>query len=440
MEDVDDLEAAIAASLATHRTEEMNRQSAILARNLSALEDPGYYDEDADGLAAAHQEVLTDSYKTHTAHTLNRRMNECATEYAVERSSTVGCWDCGQCTLTNEPYTARCAACGTDAPSHVLVYSDLPPIRFGVEVEVLMPGGRRDGFTLESIARQLTALGDEAVTFEGYTHRTTDDWKIVTDRSLRCTPDDLAFELVSPVLLGSAGIAAFRNVMTNMTRLGIDTNNSCGLHVHVDAEDGSPLSNLRALKAVAGCFVLLEAAFDALVSSSSRRADRNEYCRSNRIVFGRASNRQVWEQIVRARSRHELVNMTNPRNDRYRKLNLTNITRTDRPSTVELRLHGGFASLAGAEAWIRLVLRFCRNAADVTSSCPLVDQASAKVAIDVLFGLVDCDGLEQAFTVDRRLFSDEEVMTTWDCPTCRKRFRSSQSLSQHCVAVGHRIR
>ena len=132
--------------------------------------------------------------------------------------------------------------------------------------------------------------------------------------------------------------------------------------------------------------------------------------------------------------------MTNPRNDRYRKLNLTNITRADRPSTVEFRLHGGFASLAGAEAWIRLVLRFCRNAADVKSSCPLVDQASAKVAIDVLFGLIDCDGLEQAFTVDRRLFSDEEITTTWECPTCRKRFRSSQSLSQHCAAVGHRIR
>ena len=439
MDDDSDLESAIAASLATtHRTEEMDRQSAILARNLSALEGPECDDEDPDGLAA-HQEVLTDSYRTHTAHSLSRRMNEVATEYAVESSSRVGCWDCGRCTLTSEPYSARCAACGTGAPPHALVYADLPPIRFGVEVEVVMPDGGRDGFTLESLAGQLAALGDEAVTFEGYTHRTTDHWKIVTDRSLRCGPDDLAFELVSPVLRGSDGIAAFRNVMTNMTRLGLDSNNSCGLHVHVDAEDGSPLSNLRALKAVSGCFVLLEDAFDALVASSSRRADRNEFCRSNRIAFGRASNRQVWERIVAARSRSELVNMTNPRNDRYRKLNLTNITRTDRPSTVELRLHGGFASLAGAEAWIRLVLRFCRNAADVTS-VPLVDQASAKVAIGVLFGLIGCDGLEQAFTVDRRLFSDEEIMTTWDCSTCRRRFRSSQSLSQHCVAVGHRMR
>ena len=296
-----DLEAAIAASLATHRTEEMDRQSAMLARNLSALEGPGCGED--DGGLATHQGVLTDSYKTHTAHTLNRRMNECATEYAVESSSKVGCWDCAQCTLTNEPYSARCAACGAEAPPHVLVFSELPSMRFGVEIEVIMPGGCRDGFTLEALARQLTALGDEGVTFEGYTHRTTEDWKIVTDRSLRCTPDDLAFELVSPVLLGSAGMASFRNVMTNMARLGIDTNKSCGLHVHVDAEQGSPLSNLRALKSVAGCFVLLEAAFDTLVSSSSRRADRNEHCRSNRIAFGRASNRQVWERIVRARSK-----------------------------------------------------------------------------------------------------------------------------------------
>eukprot|EP00561_Arcocellulus_cornucervis_P000765 CAMPEP_0185813670 /NCGR_PEP_ID=MMETSP1322-20130828/12108_1 /TAXON_ID=265543 /ORGANISM="Minutocellus polymorphus, Strain RCC2270" /LENGTH=45 /DNA_ID= /DNA_START= /DNA_END= /DNA_ORIENTATION= len=35
------------------------------------------------------------------------------------------------------------------------------------------------------------------------------------------------------------------------------------------------------------------------------------------------------------------------------------MTNRDRPSTCEFRQHGGVSELLVAEAWIRLVLRFC---------------------------------------------------------------------------------
>lgn len=150
-------------------------------------------------------------------------------------------WDCVHCTFTNRPYSRQCAVCESRPPLNVLTFAILARLRFGLEIEIIVPDGKRDDYTLDSIAKNLTRLGGSSgpkVVFMGYSHETTiQDWKIVTDSSLSSEEGDLCFELVSPVLQGEGmgGLESFRAVMANVRKLGIVTNASCGFHVHVDA-------------------------------------------------------------------------------------------------------------------------------------------------------------------------------------------------------------
>jgi hypothetical protein len=466
MEEDEQIRQATEASLASHR-DQVHRQSEELAHSLQDFEgvdqatiEASFQIQASEELARSIQKeededqvvlAIQQSYGSDQKRKLNEHMNTIATEYIVDRSEgkRFGCWDCPSCTLVNSPYANQCSTCQAKPPIHVLVFNPLPSIRFGLEIEIVIPFGKRDGFTLQSVAKNLTLLGPEKVEFLGYTHETTRFWKIISDSSIRGSDQDLCFELVSPVLQGDAGLAQLRSVMDNVRRIGISTNASCGFHVHVDAEGGSPLSNLEALKSVSRCFVSVENAFDALVTHdgstdnnvSNRRTNRNRYCQSNRIAFGQMSNRQRWNKISSANNTGHLVRLMNPDNDRYRKLNLTNLTKRDRPSTCEFRHHGGVQDLQEAEAWVRLVLRFCENAAKKknTPVCLLPEGSPVKDEVRALFDLVECHGLEQMFSIDRKLFLEERMKNVWRCKVCKRPFNDSRSLSQHCSAVGHRM-
>jgi hypothetical protein len=352
------------------------------------------------------------------------------------REQSQGSWDCQQCTFTNIPYAPVCGACEAKPPAHVLVFSKLPDLRFGVELELLIPNGKRDGLTLESIARDLHQLGPPFVRYCGYSHETTDYWKIVTDASISENQPsrDLTCELVSPVLRGEQGLQSLRNILDHVRRLGIATNKSCGFHVHVDAECGSPLERLPALRRISQCFCSVENGFDLLVPPDRRNI--NQFCQSNRLAFGERSNRQRWEYMQQINSKADLVHWMNP--DRYRKLNMTNLTKPSRPSTIEFRQHGGVQDIQQAEAWVRLVLAFCSQAAIATKpKCLLPEGASPRDELRALFDLLDCPGLEQFYMVERRLFAQDRLRNEWKCRNCHRIFSNSRSLSQHCIAMGH---
>lgn len=357
-----------------------------------------------------------------------------------------GAWDCPSCTVVNRPYSVSCNICSTKAPPHVLSFEPIHS-KFGVELEMMLSDGKQDGFTLESLAEKLTLLSSPlCVKFCGYTHETMDCWKIVTDASIQASKSDrdLSFELVSPVLEGEPGLFELRSMLESIRALGIATNASCGFHVHVDATDTS----LQSLKRIGQCFTSLEDAFDLLVARSwdysslrdDRRANGNRYCQSNRFAFGDMSNQQRWRQIDEARTVRYLVNLLNPNNDRYRKLNLTNIIKNNRPSTIEYRNHGCVEELMEAEAWVRLVVRFTQTASlcgPTTVACLLPEETSVRTQLDCLFDIVGCSGLEQYFCVERRLFQNERITNEWKCATCGRRFTTSRSLAQHCAAIGH---
>lgn len=456
-----------------------------------------------DELQSADEEYATavqESDHHATALQLNESMENVAKRYKTSRNADVaqGSWDCPHCTFTNPPYHAQtCGMCNASSPLHVLTFSSIPPtLRFGVEIEIIIPRGKADGYTLQRIAQELTRLGPPNVHFRGYTHETeAKDWKIVTDASIRGINDnddnddaDLCFELVSPILVGDDidGLGSLRAILDHVRRLGVATNATCGFHVHVDAElnGTSPLgggggaagNSLAAIKRLCQCFCCLENAFDLLVASSTwddnnengntarngnqhRRANANQYCRSNRLLLGAGgmSNRQVYNKIAAAKSMTDLVhNVINPNPvGRYCKLNLTNIIKHSRPSTVEFRHHGGVQDLLEAEAWVRLILRFCQAAATLTnsqveelcvsslssnstSSTTTAAAAMVRAEVEALFGMVGCKGLEQYYIVERRLFAGEHrFRNTWTCTVCGKVFEKCQSLSQHVQARRH---
>lgn len=67
---------------------------------------------------------------------------------------------------------------------------------------------------------------------EGYNHTTRPHWKLVTDSSLNGND---TFELVSPILVGEAGLRELEKVCWVLDLCDVKVNESCGLHVHIDA-------------------------------------------------------------------------------------------------------------------------------------------------------------------------------------------------------------
>lgn len=426
---------ALARAMEASLQEQLALESLRLARELHRSE-----------LHAADQE-LARALDSSLQHIVSEALSDAMTQNKRQRTEerNEGSWDCPRCTFTNRPYRHKCHGCEANAPAHVLVFSKMAStIRFGLEIEMFIPQGRNDGFTNESIAESLTNIGPPSVEFRGYSHETSECWKIVTDSSIGAHDCDLCFELVSPILQGETGLVSLRSVMDNVRRLGIATNSSCGFHVHVDAESSScEIGTLVGLQRISQSFCSVENAFDLLVDltwttvENRRRANQNKFCRSNRLAFGEQSNRQRWERISSTRTKAELVNMVNPGNDRYRKLNLTNICNPSRPSTCEFRHHGGVEDLREAEAWVRLIVSFCQGAARLSVPLILPEDAPPKSELRALFDIVNDEGLEQFFVVERRLFAVHRLCNEWKCQVCHRRFASSRALSQHAAACGH---
>jgi len=467
--DDDDVAAVLAYSYATAQEETMHKlqqEKAEISRAINA----SLCEADEEYAKKLHEQELSlrcdtefasaleASERDHANQTLWQQFDNVIQDRSDERQQ--GAWDCSRCSFLNPPYTQQCEVCDSRPPPNVLSFKRMPSgLRFGVELEIVLVDGQRDGFSLVTIAKDLTALlrdNGVRVVFAGYSHETMDCWKIVTDASISSEhpSHDLCFELVSPVLCGEEGLKEMRAVMASIRKLGIATNSTCGFHVHVDATQ----TNLSALKRICQCFCALENAFDLLVARSwdgsnlrdNRRANGNRYCRSNRLAFGEMSNRQRWNRIDEARTVWYLVQrIVNPDNDRYRKLNLTNIPKPNRPSTIEFRNHGCVSELCEAEAWVRLVVRFTHKASlrgPTTEACLLPEASSSPSAstyapvrkeLHRLFDLVGCPGLEQYFVVERRLFAKEAMSNEWRCNTCHRSFPNCRSLSQHCQSRGH---
>ena len=141
---------------------------------------------------------------------------------------------------------------------------------FGVELEFIAP----ETLNRNAIARALTRHGIPSFD-AGYTHETSERWKLVSDVSVR--GDGNGMELVSPILRGQNGFDLLRKACDELVRLGCVANKTCGLHVHVGARDMSVV----AMRRLAIIYSDFETVLDS-VMPTSRRLNNNQYLHSLR--------------------------------------------------------------------------------------------------------------------------------------------------------------
>jgi hypothetical protein len=224
----------------------------------------------------------------------------------------------------------------------------LMPRRFGVEIEFLST------VTTERVMTSLRAAGIQ-VEAEGYTHRTTPHWKIVTDGSC-------GLELVSPVLEGEAGLEEVRIAAAALEAAGAQVDKRCGLHVHFDARSMS----IKAIKNLFKMWLKFEDVLDTF-QPASRRGNTNGFCRTNldhSIVDAlnhQGQCRQMFRQIDACRSVEDIKEIYP---SRYRKLNVHSYFRHQ---TLEVRHHSGTTCPEKITNWVRLMARLFDAAESATT-------------------------------------------------------------------------
>lgn len=196
--------------------------------------------------------------------------------------------------------------------------------RWGVEIEAY-------NCTREKLIRELREAGIN-VSFEGYTHETTNHWKLVTDSSLS---GNNTFELVSPILEGESGLAELEKVCWVLDLCNVKVNDSCGLHIHMDAADFT----IGTWKNLALTYKRLEHVIDLFMPGSRRN---NRFCKS----LGCVSD----EKIKSVRTIEELQDLFG--NERYYKVNFKAYSRH---KTVEFRQHSGTINFTKIENWVRFL-------------------------------------------------------------------------------------
>lgn len=233
---------------------------------------------------------------------------------------------------------------------------------FGIEIECWLP----PHISHAQVAQALTAAGLRA-TSETLNHITKSYWKVVTDGSLG--DYDRGVEVVSPILLGEAGLDAAEVAFTTLTRLGATITNQCGFHVHVGVGPDSfrPSPPMSFFKRLFKLYAHFEPQIDEFMPPS-RRGSSNTYCRTLTRVSP--------AEVDRTDSIDALMHRLSLQLDqqRYHKLNLRSYARH---STVEFRQHGGTLEMRKARPWIMFCLRMVSLA---ESGRPLPFSAGAGTA------------------------------------------------------------
>jgi hypothetical protein len=199
---------------------------------------------------------------------------------------------------------------------------------FGVEFEAC-------NVDMQTLKRKLNEAGIDCEV-EGYTHRTTPHWKLVTDNSIR---GSRTFELVSPILKGEAGLTELMKVCNILNRCGAKVNKSCGTHVHLNASEFS----LEQWKRIYINYGRLEKVIDGFMPES-RRANNNTYCK------GFSSVNNFDRQIKNAADLRSIENLL--LNSRYWKVNPQSYSRH---RTCEFRQHAGTIDFVKISSWIRFL-------------------------------------------------------------------------------------
>jgi len=202
------------------------------------------------------------------------------------------------------------------------------PWTFGVEMETVSPISR------EALAQKIAQfVGCQS---ERYNHNDHADhvYKIVQDGSVHGNGYETSAEVVSPIL---NNFDTLKKVCNAVNEAGCKVNRTCGLHVHIGAQN----ITLEHYKNVFINYALLEAAIDKFMAES-RRKDNAYYAQPVRgHVF----------DIRCARSIQDIADNVFD-GVRYFKVNPQSYSRHQ---TIEFRQHQGSTNFAKIKAWVNFL-------------------------------------------------------------------------------------
>lgn len=202
--------------------------------------------------------------------------------------------------------------------------------RFGVEIEFT-------GTNRRAVAAKLLELDPTfPVEVQHYNHEVTSVWKLVTDASVTAGTGDGGMEAVSPILQGEEGYRQLALMLTAIVETGGKVDKSCGLHIHHDANDLTPMQ----VSKLVGLYVTNQHLMDQLVAKS-RRAGAAYYCQP---VSGREHTLITETLKERGRITERLVT-------RFKTINVMSYPKY---GTIEIRQHQGTLNTAKITNWHKL--------------------------------------------------------------------------------------
>lgn len=226
------------------------------------------------------------------------------------------------------------------------------PRMWGVEIEC--GGGRVDHGNLYA---QFVAAGIPAESPTGYSNRATQGWRIGTDSSISLSPQ---LELASPPSTNTDILAPVLKILRDAR---YRTNESCGLHVHVDMAHGTQprthetrrgiegdIVSLDVLRRLAKLWIKYETYFYDLAGP-----ERISNHFSSPVGFGRRDGLGMKELFNAIDQAHcaECLSSTLSHGERGKSMNLAALWRH---GTVEFRMHGGTLDTDTITNWITLLV------------------------------------------------------------------------------------
>lgn len=173
-------------------------------------------------------------------------------------------------------------------------------------------------------------------------------WTVTEDGSLTHG----GMEVVSPPLSGRGGLNQCKRVASFMLRNGTGVDRSCGFHVHIDSAGLTVSQILNVVRR----YMKFEDTIDSFMAPS-RRADRSEWCASNRnqLPVSMYENNH-WGRIERENRLSAFIGSEEIEyGSRYFKVNLRSLIRH---GTIEFRQHSGTCNPTKIAMWVKFLLAF----------------------------------------------------------------------------------
>ena len=233
--------------------------------------------------------------------------------------------------------------------------------RFGIEIE--MTGITRAKAAQVSACHFGTTATHIGGVYDAYTVRSSDgrQWKFVSDSSINCETSrgttgntQYAVEFVSPICRYE-DIETVQEIVRQLRHAGAKVNDSCGIHVHVDA---SP-HDVKTLRNIVNIMASKE---DLLYKALAVQVEREHYCKKADTRFLEEMNRK------RPRSMEELEEIWyNGRGGRWQHYDQTryhalNLHSVFSKGTIEFRLFNSTVHAGKVKTYIQLCLAISNQA------------------------------------------------------------------------------